>query len=121
MTGPVGFPSPAPPPTAGRPEALLRQAQALEAVFYQQMLQAMRDAMPEGGVVETSMGERVFREMFDEQMARQAAARSDRGLAEALYRQLRRHLPPDAGEITTQPGTAPSSDAFRPKAPDGPS
>ncbi|MDZ4257302.1 MAG: rod-binding protein [Gemmatimonadales bacterium] len=119
MTGPVGSPPPTSPAVAGRSAALLRQAQALEAVFYQQMLQAMRDAMPEGGVVETSTGERVFREMFDEQMARQAAARSERGLAEALYRQLRRHLPPDAGEITTQPGTASSSDALRPTAADG--
>lgn len=91
---------------AAQARELLQAARALEGVFYQQMLQAMRDAVPEGGLLETSTGEKVFREMFDEEMARQAAARSERGLAQALYRQLARHLPADAGGTGAQPGMA---------------
>jgi Rod binding domain-containing protein len=83
-------------------------------VFYQQMLQAMRDAVPEGGLLETSTGEKVFQEMFDEEMARQAAAHNERGLAQALYRQLARHLPADPGGTAGLPGMAEAQDGTGP-------
>lgn len=94
---------------------LLDAARALEGVFYQQMLQAMRDAVPDGGLLETSTGEKVFQSMFDEEMARQAAARSERGLAQALYRQLARHLPADPGGTAAQPGMAEARDGVGPR------
>jgi Rod binding domain-containing protein len=93
---------------------LLDAARALEGVFYQQMLQAMRDAVPSGGLPETSTGEKVFQGMFDEEMARQAAAQNDRGLAQALYRQLARHLPADPGGTATRPGMAEVRDGTGP-------
>lgn len=82
--------------------ALYQTAQALEALFMRQMLQAMRDASPAGGLVEESAGERLFGGMFDDAMASQAVEQNERGLAAALYRQLSRHLP---GEATAAVGT----------------
>jgi Rod binding domain-containing protein len=102
------------PSTAAEARRLLDAARALEGVFYQQMLQAMRDAVPEGGVLEASAGEKVFQEMFDEEMARQAAAQNERGLAQALYRQLARHLPADPGATAGQPGMAEARDGTGP-------
>ena len=84
---------------------LLEQAQALEAVFLQQMLQAMREATPQGGLLEPSAGEQVFRGILDEQIALEAVKQNDRGLAASLYRQLSRHLPPEGAAPVVLPGT----------------
>lgn len=89
---------------------LLQQAQALEAVFLQQMLQAMREATPQGGLMEPSAGEQVFRGMLDEQMALEAVKQNDRGLAASLYRQLSRHLPPEGAAAVVLPGTMEAAD-----------
>lgn len=77
-------------------ERLLESTRQLEAVFYQQMLQAMRDASPaEGGLVETSEGEKIFRGLLDETVAQLAAGQSERGPGMAMFRQMSRHLPPE--------------------------
>jgi len=77
------------------PRVRLREASAtLEGVFLQQLFQAMRATIPEGGGTTRSEGERMFTGMLDEQLSQLTAARSTRGLGEAIYRQLSRHLPP---------------------------
>ena len=112
MTAPISGGGTRPP--TGDARRLLDAARALEGVFYQQMLQAMRAAVPEGGVLERSTGEQMFQAMFDEEMARQAAAQNDRGLAQVLYRQLARHLPADPGGTAGQPGMAEARDGTGP-------
>lgn len=79
------------------PRAQLRQASHdLEAVFYGQLLQAMRDTVPDsGGMFEKSQGEQMFTSMLDDQISKLASARTTHGLAESLYRQMSRHLGPD--------------------------
>ena len=85
-------------PTSGtQPDARarLREASAtLEGVFLHQLFQAMRATIPEGGALTRSEGEQMFTGMLDEQLSQLTAARSTRGLGEAIYRQLSRHLPP---------------------------
>jgi Rod binding domain-containing protein len=86
-------------PTAGHPPAdprvRLREATAtLEGVFLQQLFQAMRATIPEGGGAPRSEGEKMFTSMLDEQLSQLTAARSTRGIGEAIYRQLSSHLPP---------------------------
>lgn len=77
------------------PRARLREASAtLEGVFLQQLFQAMRATIPEGSNTTRSEGEKMFTGMLDEQLSQLTAARSTRGIGEAIYRQLSRHLPP---------------------------
>lgn len=87
MTAPLGAIR-SPESVDGRHAKLREQADKLEAVFFNQMLQAMREASPEGGLISTSQGEKMFTGMLDEQIAGLAAGRSDRGIGAALYRQL---------------------------------
>lgn len=93
MTAPIGGSPAGTKPAPDRHEALRQAAKQLEAVFYNQLLQAMRETIPEGGVLEKSPGETMFTSMFDEQVASAAVRRN--GIGEALYRQLSRFLPPD--------------------------
>ena len=73
--------------------ARLRQlANELESVFLNQLFQAMRQSVPDGGMGETSPGEEMFTAMLDEQLAREAAVNWERGLGEELYKQLSRRL-----------------------------
>lgn len=72
--------------------ALRRLAHQFEGVFLDQLFQSMRKSVPEGGFLEKSPGEEMFTSMLDERLASVAADRMERGLGEALYRQLVRRL-----------------------------
>jgi Rod binding domain-containing protein len=71
------------------------------------LVQSMRRAVPQGTPTAPGRGERLFREMLDEQWARNGAVSGGFGLGEMLYRQLsavshQRH-PPAAGTRAEQP------------------
>lgn len=94
---PIRPPLPGPAP-AREPRAELRRlSHELEAVFLQQLFQAMRASVPSGGLAGPSPGEDLFTALLDQTVASEAAARSTRGLGEALYRQLARRLEPAPG------------------------
>ena len=79
-------------PSASGPtdDARLRQACAqLEGVFLEQLMKALRDTVPEGGVIDGGAGEDIFASLLDGQLSAAAAPRFDRGLGAALYRQFR--------------------------------
>jgi len=92
MNGPIGG---AVGPTTSRPapldeDAALRRACAqLEGVFFEQVLRAMRETIPEGGLVDGGLGEDMFTAMMDAHLAEIAAGRMNGSIASALYRQLR--------------------------------
>lgn len=67
-------------------------AHALEGVFLNQLFQAMRASVPEGGAIGSAPGQELFTQMLDERVASLAADRQSRGLGEALYRQLAARL-----------------------------
>jgi len=76
----------------------LRQlAHQLEGVFLNQLMQAMRASVPHDGLLGDAPGEQMFTQLMDERISAQAADRMERGLGEALYRQLVKGLPPAAG------------------------
>lgn len=78
-------------------DARLREACAqLEGVFFEQLLKALRETIPEGGVIDGGTAEEVFSGLLDGQLATQAAAGLERGLGAALYRQLRDAIAPEA-------------------------
>jgi len=89
---------PAGPGAAPAPDAhvrLRRLAHEMEGVFLNQLFQAMRASVPKGGLFESSPGEEMFTSLLDERLASEAAGRLQRGMGEALYRQLARSLPPE--------------------------
>lgn len=70
--------------------AQLRAATTLmEAAFVQELYKAMRETVPEGGIMSGGSGEAIFNGMLDQQIAEATAGRMESGLGKALYAQLR--------------------------------
>ena len=59
-----------------------------EAILLNQMMSAMRESIPEGGLFEKSFGEEIYQSMLDEEMTRQMAYGKGMGLGKLLYQQL---------------------------------
>ncbi len=82
------------PLSPSSPRGKMRQlAHDLEGVFLNQLFQAMRQGIPQDGVIEPAPGQDMFTQLFDEKIANEASRHSTRGLGEALYRQLAARLP----------------------------
>ncbi|MBZ0270094.1 rod-binding protein [bacterium] len=71
---------------------LQRTAQELEAVVVTQLLESMRNSVPEGGLFEKSAADDVFRSMLDGELARVVARKSPFGLADAIMDRLGERL-----------------------------
>jgi flagellar protein FlgJ len=81
------------PGGAERHQQLRKACQNMEALFLQKLFETMRDTVPEEeGLFEKSEGEEIFTSMLDEKFAEEAATKLERGLGEAMYRQLARRL-----------------------------
>ena len=72
----------------GEASRLRAAASLLESSFYQELFKAMRDTVPDSGLLSGGSSEDMFTSMLDQSVADSAAARAERGLSEALYRQL---------------------------------
>ena len=71
------------------PEAIREAAKQFEAVFVQMMLKSMRAASPsDGGGLMDSDQTRLYREMYDQQIALSMAQQGKLGLADTIVRQL---------------------------------
>lgn len=82
------------------PRRQLRAAcHELEGFFTRQLLESMRDTVPDDPLTEDdSSGEEMYTALLDDHLASQAGQRSANGLGEALYRQMARRLPVEEGE-----------------------
>jgi flagellar protein FlgJ len=94
-------------PSAGSagpsPEARLKQtALQLEGLFVQRLFAAMRDTVPDDGLLTQSNAESTFTSLLDEKFAEQVPQQwnGEHSLAQALYHQLRQRLP-SAGTDST--------------------
>ena len=74
-------------------EQVRKLSHQLEAVFVNQLFQAMRASVPKDPVLDNAPGADLFTQIMDEKLANQASDRLQRGLGESLYRQLARRLP----------------------------
>ena len=105
MIDSIGSVGPGPMDGATKEEARLRKLAAeVEGVFMQQMFKAMRSTVPSGGLSDAGQGEAIFTGMLDEHIADVAAARQQRGLGDALYRQLVTRLDP-ASDVPSGSGS----------------
>lgn len=74
-------------------QALMEACQELEAVFVNQLLRQMRATVPKNTLVEESMGSSIYKDMLDEEYSKMIAkSRNNFGLAEMLYKQLKRDM-----------------------------
>jgi flagellar protein FlgJ len=73
---------------AGRQAKLYEACQALEAVFINQMLQAMRATVPENAFIGDSFATDTFQSMLFEEYAKTMSQTESFGIARALYQQL---------------------------------
>ena len=90
-------------PASPSPEARLKKtALQLEGVFVQRLFAAMRDTVPDDGLMPQSSAEGTFTSLLDEKLAEKAPEQwsGEHSLAQALYRQLRQHLPQAAPDST---------------------
>jgi len=89
------------------PEQLRKVCRQFESVLLQNMLKSMRATVPKGGLLDEGNDAQVYQQMFDAQIVQEAAAHSNLGLGESLYRQLSQHLaqPADAA-ATAEAGAA---------------
>ena len=93
---PIGptHPMPLATPKVSDEAKLKKTASQLESVFVQRMFAAMRDTVPEGGIVDQSSAEQTFTSLMDEKVSEQMPSEwtSQHSLANALYKQLHRQL-----------------------------
>ena len=116
MTDPVSTIRAGVPPTpqAERDEKLRKVSTQLEGMFVQQMFKAMRETVPQQeGIVSGGTGEELFTSLMDQHLAAETPKHWEGGLAEAVYRQLRRGLG-DPVEIPQQSTNAPTTRAIVP-------
>jgi flagellar protein FlgJ len=78
--------------------AKLRKASHdLESVFVNELFKAMRETVPDDGILSQDPGQDLFTGMLDERIAQSYAGQGKTGIGEALYHQLSRRLP-DTGK-----------------------
>ena len=88
-------------PTQTTPQERLRQsALQMEGIFVQRLFAAMRDTVPQDGIVPQSSAQDTFTSLFDEKLAEQVPTQwsGSHSLAQALYQQLSQRLAPAAAD-----------------------
>lgn len=96
---PIGAPGGADTSVQSEAERLRKATSQFEGVFMQYLFAAMRETVPEGGLLDGGSAESIFAGMLDQHLADVAAAGQEDGLGAALYRQLsaRLNTPPADG------------------------
>jgi Rod binding domain-containing protein len=96
-------PSPlSPGPKVDDAARLRRTALQLEGLFVQRMFAAMRESVPDGGLMPQSSAENTFTQLLDEKMSEQVPSQwnGEHSLANALYHQLRQRLAAPADDAS---------------------
>lgn len=91
---------------ARREEQLQQAAKMYEQHFMNELVKAMRQSVPEGGLLPTSMGEKIFREQLDQQYVENWSQRGGVGLADMIYDHVKERYLGGSSEAQTkvQPG-----------------
>lgn len=71
-----------------QPDKLEQACRDFESIFIGQMMQQMRQTVPQDGLFSGGRAEQIYTSMMDDEMAKSIAQQRGLGLAEVLYRQL---------------------------------
>jgi flagellar protein FlgJ len=89
-------------------EQLKQAAKMYEQHFMREMVKAMRNSVPEGGLIEKSMGEKIFSEQLDNEYVQNWSNRGGIGLADMIYSNIKeRYFPKDPGQMQRPQGPLP--------------
>ncbi len=99
-------PGPGQPPVSDDTR-LKKTALQMEGLFVQRLFAAMRDTVPNDGIVAHSDAEDTFTSMLDEKFSEQVPSQwnGEHSLAQALYNQLRQRLSPQPAAPTADTST----------------
>lgn len=89
----AGLPQPAAPDRLAR---LKDTSGKLEGIFVEQLFKAMRDTVPQDGIADGGQGEEIFTGLMDQKLADEVPAQWKRGIADALVKELRPRVRPEA-------------------------
>lgn len=76
-------------------KALKKSCQDFEAIFIQSLFQAMRKTVPENSLFAQNSTTAMFEEMIHQELAATMARTQSIGIAEQMYRQMEKNLPPE--------------------------
>jgi flagellar protein FlgJ len=81
------------PKTKKEQEAqLMKSCQDFESIFWNFMLQAMRQATPKSGFLDSSQEQELFTSMQDEELSKSMAQRGGLGISRMLFEQLKKTI-----------------------------
>lgn len=72
----------------GKPDELQKVCRDFESIFIQQMMQQMRQTVPQNGLFSGGRAEQIYTSMLDGEMSKNFAQERGMGLSEVMYRQL---------------------------------
>lgn len=75
--------------------SLKKSCQEFEAIFIESMFKAMRKTVPESGLFEENTASEIYRDMLDQEVATRISRQQSLGLADQMYRQMEKKLPPE--------------------------
>lgn len=102
MSDPIRGGRAAAAPLDGAHAKLKKASHDLESVFINELFKAMRQTVPDDGILANDPGQELFTGMMDERIAQSYAGQGKTGIGESLYHQLSRRLP-DAGPAPGAP------------------
>lgn len=74
---------------AKRDKELKKACEGFEAMFLNMMYRQMRATVPENSLFGESQGEKIFKDMRDDELMKQVAAGGGIGIADMMYKQLK--------------------------------
>ncbi|NLW39962.1 MAG: flagellar biosynthesis protein FlgJ [Tissierellia bacterium] len=70
-------------------EALKKVCKEFESIFLAMMFKEMKKTVPEGGLIEKSTGQKIFEEMYIDEISKEITKENGLGIAEMLYQQFK--------------------------------
>lgn len=92
---------------------LKKACEEFEALFMSKMFSSMRETVGDGGLVKKNMGEKIFTEMLDTEVAKQSSKGQGMGLSKMLFDAMSKNLPGrDGNNFPAGKNSAATSDQF---------